>query len=185
MLFRSAFDYQSIYSPHGLNLDHTGVIGLNNFDDSWGIWGHNLRKVLGKEAEKVYATIHGKTDDSQLCFSSEDMYRQIESYIVNNFGEKGNSRFVIAPDDAPYACTCATCTALGNTEKNATPAVTELIIRLSQRFPKHFFFTTSYLTTQQVTDKQLPANTGVIVSAIDYPLRRTDGKDEQDRKSVV
>lgn len=151
-----AFDYQSIYSPYGLNADHTGVIGLNNFDDSWGIWGHNLRKVLGKDAEKVYATIHGKTDDSQLCFSSEDMYRQIENYIVDNFGEKGNFRFVIAPDDTPYACTCTTCTALGNTEKNATPAVTELILRLSQRFPKHTFFTTSYLTTQQVTDKQLP-----------------------------
>lgn len=177
-----AFDYQSIYSPYGLNSDHTGVIGLNNFDDSWGIWGHNLRKVLGKDAEKVYATIHGKTDDSQLCFSSEDMYRQIESYIVDNFGEKGNFRFVIAPDDTPYACTCATCTALGNTEKNATPAVTELILRLSQRFPKHTFFTTSYLTTQQVTDKQLPPNVGVIVSTIDYPLRRTDGKDEQDKK---
>lgn len=110
------------------------------------------------------------------------MYRQIENYIVDNFGEKGNSRFVISPDDTPYACTCATCTALGNTEKNATPAVTELILRLSQRFPKHTFFTTSYLTTQQVTDKQLLPNVGVIVSAIDYPLRRTDGKDEQDKK---
>ena len=42
-----AFDYQSIYSPSGLNPDYTGVMGLNNFDDSWGIWGHNLRKVLG------------------------------------------------------------------------------------------------------------------------------------------
>ena len=71
---------------------------------------------------------------------------------------------------------------MGNTEKNATPAVTELILRLSQHFPKHTFFTTSYLTTQQVTDKQLPPNVGVIVSAIDYPLRRTDGKDEQDKK---
>ena len=110
------------------------------------------------------------------------MYRQIESYIVDNFGEKGNFRFVIAPDDTPYACTCATCTALGNTEKNATPTVTELILRLSQRFPKHTFFTTSSLTTQQVTNKQLPPNVGVIVSAIDYPLRRTDGKDEQDKK---
>lgn len=49
-------------------------------------------------------------------------------------------------------------------------------------FSQAFFFTTSYLTTQQVTDKQLPSNTGVIVSAIDYPLRRTDGKDEQDKK---
>lgn len=177
-----AFDYQSIYSPAGLNSDYTGVMGLNNFDDSWGIWGHNLRKVLGDNTDKVYATIHGKTDDSQLCFSSPEMYTQIEDYIVNNFGEKGNSRFVIAPDDNPYACTCASCTALGNTEKNATPAVTELVLRLAQRFPKHFFFTTSYLSTQQATDKQLPANAGVMVSAIDFPLRRIDDKDEQEKK---
>ena len=177
-----AFDYQSIYSPAGLNSDYTGVMGLNNFDDSWGIWGHNLRKVLGDNTDKVYATIHGKTDDSQLCFSSPEMYTQIEDYIVNNFGEKGNSRFVIAPDDNPYACTCASCTALGNSEKNATPAVTELVLRLAQRFPKHFFFTTSYLSTQQATDKQLPANAGVMVSAIDFPLRRIDSKDAQEKK---
>ena len=177
-----AFDYQSIYSPAGLNSDYTGVMGLNNFDDSWGIWGHNLRKVLGDNTDKVYATIHGKTDDSQLCFSSSEMYTQIEDYIVNNFGEKGNSRFVIAPDDNPYACTCASCTALGNSEKNATPAVTELVLRLAQRFPRHFFFTTSYLSTQQATDKQLPANAGVMVSAIDFPLRRIDNKDAQEKK---
>lgn len=177
-----AFDYQSIYSPAGLNPDYTGVMGLNNFDDSWGIWGHNLRKVLGDNVNKVYATIHGKTDGSQLCFSSPEMYRQIEGYIVNNFGEKGNSRFVIAPDDNPYACTCASCTAIGNTEKNATPAVTELILRLAQRFPKHFFFTTSYRSTQQGTDKPLPANAGVMVSTIDFPLRRIDGKDAQEKK---
>lgn len=177
-----AFDYQSIYSPAGLNSDYTGVMGLNNFDDSWGIWGHNLRKVLGDNTDKVYATIHGKTDDSQLCFSSPEMYTQIEDYIVNNFGEKGNSRFVIAPDDNPYACTCASCTALGNSEKNATPAVTELVLRLAQRFPRHFFFTTSYLSTQQATDKQLPANAGVMVSAIDFPLRRIYSKDAQEKK---
>lgn len=177
-----AFDYQSIYSPAGLNSDYTGVMGLNNFDDSWGIWGHNLRKVLGDNTDKVYATIHGKTDDSQLCFSSPEMYTQIEDYIVNNFGEKGNSRFVIAPDDNPYACTCASCTALGNSEKNATPAVTELVLRLAQRFPRHFFFTTSYLSTQQATDKQLPANAGVMLSAIDFPLRRIDSKDAQEKK---
>ena len=177
-----AFDYQSIYSPSGLNPDYTGVMGLNNFDDSWGIWGHNLRKVLGDNVDKVYATIHGKTDDSQLCFSSEEMYRQIESYIVDNIGEKGSSRFVIAPDDTPYACTCASCTAMGNTEKNATPAVTELLLRLSQRFPKHSFFTISYLSTKQVTDKLLPSNAGIIVSAIDFPLCRIDGKNAQEKK---
>ncbi|WP_294469893.1 DUF4838 domain-containing protein [uncultured Bacteroides sp.] len=172
-----AFDYQSIYSPTGLNADYVGVVGLNNFDDSWGIWGHNLRKVLGENAEKLCATIDGKRNEEQLCFSSEDMYRQLESYIVDNYGENAKMRFLIAPDDNPFVCTCSSCTAMGNTTKNATPAVTELIIRLSGRFPHHFFFTTSYLSTRQATEKLLPANAGVMVSAIDLPLRRIDKKE--------
>lgn len=177
-----AFGYQSVYSPAGLDPDKTGVIGLDDFDNSWGIWGHNLRKVLGENAEKVYAVIDGKTDASQLCFSSPQMYRLLESYIAENFGEKGNFRFVIAPDDTPYACTCPSCTALGNTPKNATPAVTQLITRLAGRFAGHTFFTTSYLSTQQVPEKPLPANAGVIVSAIDLPLRKMDGKNPEEKK---
>lgn len=174
-----AFDYQSIYSPTGLNPDYTGVVGLDNFDDSWGIWGHNLRKVLGekKDLEKLYATIDGKKNDAQLCFSSEDMFRELESYIFDNFGEEDPSRFVISPDDTPLACTCPSCTAMGNTAQNATPAVTELVTRLCNRFPNHFFFTTSYLSTRQVTDKQLPANAGVMISAIDFPLQQMDNKE--------
>ena len=31
-----AFDYQSIYSPAGLNPDNTGVIGLDDFDSNMG-----------------------------------------------------------------------------------------------------------------------------------------------------
>lgn len=177
-----AFDYQSIYTPAGLNPDYIGVIGLNNFDESWGIWGHNIRKVLGENAKLLSATIAGKKDDSQLCFSSEEMFKQLESYIINNYGEKGNSRFVIAPDDTPDACTCPTCITAGNTAKNATPAVTELIVRLSNRFPNHTFFTTSYLSTQQVADKQLPPNSGVIISAIDFPLRKINENDSQAKK---
>lgn len=179
-----AFDYQSIYSPTGLNADYTGVMGLDNFDDSWGIWGHNLRKALGENTKKAYAVINGKTDESQLCFSSGEMYRLIESHIMDNFGEKGRFRFVIAPEDTPYACTCPSCTAIGNTAKNATPAVTGLIARLSRRFPGHFFFTTSYLTTQQVADKQLPPNAGVIVSAMELPLCRLNDKDAKVKKFV-
>lgn len=182
-----AFDYQSIYSPTGLNPDYTGVVGLDNFDDSWGIWGHNLRKVLGEKEsgenlEKLYATVDGKKNDAQLCFSSEEMFRKLESYIVDNFGEEDKSRFVISPDDTPLACTCPSCTAMGNTAKNATPAVTELVIRLCNRFPNHFFFTTSYLSTREVTDKPLPANAGVMISAIDFPLRQIDDKEGRVKK---
>lgn len=165
-----AFNYQSIYSPSGLNADYSGIVGLDNFDESWGIWGHNLRKVLGSIPEQFYSTVNGKKDDSQLCFSSNEMYSRLESYIIDTFGEKGGSRFVIAPDDNPIACTCSICTALGNTSQNATPAVTQFISRLAKRFPAHSFFTTSYLSTRKAPSEKLPSNVGVIISAIDLPF---------------
>ena len=164
-----AFDYRSVYSPDGLNSDYTGVLGLDNFDEGWGIWGHNLRKVLGTNIEKFYATTNGKKNEEQLCFSSNEIYQQLESHIIDLHGEKG-VHFVIAPDDHPTACTCASCTALGNTATNATPAVTQLILRLAQRFPGHSFFTTSYLSTRKAPTEPLPSNVGVIVSAIDLPF---------------
>lgn len=183
-----AFEYQSVYSPTGLNPDYVGVIGLDNFDDSWGIWGHNLRKVLidskapEENIEKLYATINGKKNEGQLCFSSEEMFRKLESYIVDNFGEKNKTRFVIAPDDTPLACTCPSCIAIGNTEQNATPAVTELVLRLSNRFQNHFFYTTSYLSTREATDRQLPSNAGVMISAIDFSLRQTNSNEGDVKK---
>lgn len=177
-----AFNYQSIYSPTGLNPDYPGIAGLDNFDDSWGIWGHNLHKVLGKDLENLYATVDKKRYEEQFCFSSEEMYKRIESYIAENFGEKKTSRFVIAPNDDPMACTCPTCSKLGNTSRSATPAVTQLINRLAKRFPNHLFFTTSYLSTQKMPDVELAPNVGVIISTIDLPLRLTNLKGTQEKQ---
>ena len=70
-----AFKYQSIYSPTGLHPDYPGITGLDNFDESWGIWGHNLGKVLGKDLDEFYATIDKKKYEEQLCFSSDAIYR--------------------------------------------------------------------------------------------------------------
>lgn len=171
-----AFNYQSIYSPTGLNPDYPGIAGLDNFDDSWGIWGHNLHKVLGNDLESLYATVDQKRYEEQFCFSSEEMYRRIENYIEDKYGEKKTARFVIAPNDDPTACTCPACNKLGNTSRNATPAVTQLINRLAKRFPSHLFFTTSYLSTQKMPDVKLSPNVGVIISAIDLPLRLVNKK---------
>lgn len=166
-----AFDYQGIYSPSGLNEDFSGVVGLDNFENSWGIWGHNLRKVIKSNIESTYATINGEKSDSQFCFSSEELYKQIVSYIIDNFGEKDQSRFVIAPNDTPLACTCELCKAAGNTTNNSSPAVAKLITRLAKRFPNHQFFTLSYLSTRKAPQTKLPSNTGVIISSIDFPLQ--------------
>lgn len=177
-----AFNYQSIYSPTGLNPDYPGIAGLDNFDDSWGIWGHNLHKVLGKDLKSFYATVDKKRYGEQFCFSSEEMYKRIESYIIDNYGEKKTSRFVIAPNDDPMACTCPTCSKWGNTSRSATPAVTQLINRLAKRFPNHLFFTTSYLSTQKMPDVELAPNVGVIISAIDLPLRLINLKGTQEKQ---
>lgn len=179
-----AFKYQSIYSPTGLNPDYPGIAGLDNFDSSWGIWGHNLGKVLGKELEGLCATVDKKKYEDQFCFSAEEMYRRIENYIADNYGEKKTARFVIAPNDDPAACTCPPCSKWGNTSQNATPAVTQLVNRLAKRFPNHLFFTTSYLSTQKMPEVELAPNVGVIISAIDLPLRLVNKKGAQEKQFV-
>lgn len=166
-----AFKYQDIYSPTGLNVDYAGIAGLNPMDNSWGIWGHNLHKVLGDDLKSLYATVERAKNEDQFCFSSSEMYKRIESYIIDNYGEKGNTRFVIAPNDNPLACTCPNCTAIGNTPDDATPAVTQLVTRLAKRFPDHLFFTTYYLSTRKVPPTPLPSNAGVIISAMALPFR--------------
>lgn len=179
-----AFEYQSIYSPMGLNADYSGTMGLDNFDSSWGIWGHNLGKALGKDLEGLYAVVNGKKYEEQLCFSSNEIYKRIESYIADNYGEKKASRFVIAPNDDSLACTCRACSKLGNTPQDATPAVTQLIVRLAKRFPVHSFFTTSYLSTRKVPSMELPQNVGVIISAMELPLRLVNRNHAQEKQFI-
>ena len=43
--------------------------------------------------------------------------------------------------------------------------------RLAERFPKHQFFTSAYHTTRTAPKDMLPSNVGVIISAIDLPMR--------------
>jgi hypothetical protein len=170
-----AFEYRSLYTPTTcMDSDMPPVLGNSGFDSDWGIWGHGLVKILGKNSpESVYATVDGAKDKEQFCFSSPETYRCIEHYILENFGEgeKQSMRFAIFPADNRLVCNCAECKKAGNTPTSASPAVTQLIIHLANRFPKHHFFTSAYLSTQELPQQALPANAGIIVSAIDLPLR--------------
>jgi hypothetical protein len=47
--------------------------------------------------------------------------------------------------------------------------VSFMINKLAERFPKHTFFTSSYLTTKTPPAQKLANNTGVIISTIDIP----------------
>lgn len=167
---QSAFEYNEIYMPQTLGSNAKNY-GLNTVDQDWGIWGHNLAKALPeKPSMAIFAKRNGKdTDDSQFCFSSNHLYSYLEEYISDKYGETDTVRFAIMPNDNEIVCMCAKCVEKGNTKNDASPAVFALMRRLCERFPNHIFFTSDYMTTKSLPDKPLPANAGVLVSAIDYP----------------
>ncbi len=178
---RFPFEYRGIYSPTNSDPDFMAVNASHNVDYDWGLWGHNLRKVLvDTDDDSLYAYHDGYRDRRQFCFSSDLLYRRLEAYILDNYsdgntsattGGDSGSRFCIMPDDNSVVCLCDRCRRAGNTPQNATPAVMALLRRIADRFPAHLFFTTSYLTTETAPATRMPENAGVIISAIDLPLQ--------------
>lgn len=186
---QTVFEYRGIYSPTGAQDDVRRQYSTNHVDYDWDLWGHNLKKVVDNDADAaVYATVHDTLCRSQFCFTSPKLYSTIVSFILDQYGE-GNASYsakiCIMPQDNKIACTCADCRKMGNTDANATPAVTDMLCRLAQRFPRHQFFTSSYHSTRTAPDHALPANVGVIISAIDLPLRVDFTKTEGYKKFLA
>ncbi len=174
----SPFEFRGIYSPTNALDSIRDHFGTHHVDYDWGLWGHNLHKVVGENPdESILATIDGKKDKDQYCFSSSKMYDQLVEYIIDNFGDGelpgSSTRISIMPRDNKKSCTCKQCVAAGNTSTNATPAVTKMMRKLAKRFPKHQFFTSAYHSTRMAPKEKLPSNVGVIISAIDLPMRVT------------
>lgn len=173
--FSFPFEYNSIYSPSNRNEDMMPILGIGNIDYDWGLWGHNLHKAVGKDLPvEATALINGKRNPDQYCFSSEALYQRLVDFIIDQYGDgtkDGGARFVIMPNDNSLVCQCTLCKQKGNTAVSGTPAVASFITRLAQRFPAHTFFMSSYLSVKEPPTTRLPANVGVIVSAIDVPLK--------------
>ena len=157
------------------------------FDDARSIlWLRTEPKTMRREKTPLgVATAipvsYTHLDHRQFCFSSEDLYTRLVAYILDNYGDgtvkngpnKGQvhgSRFCIMPDDNNIVCQCEKCRQAGNTAQSATSAVVKLMQKVAERFPNHRFFTTSYLTTKNPPSMRMPENTGVLISAIDFPL---------------
>lgn len=181
------FEWRGMYSPYGINSDLMGIGGYSNVDSDWGLWGHNLKKLLpgGKMTTEMCALSAGKRTSEQFCFSSENLYRVVEAYITEQYGKGGGdeaANFAIMPNDNDIVCQCPLCRAAGNIPGDASPAVCNFVARLARKFPGHRFFTSSYLSTRQAPRKSLPRNTGVLVSAIDIPMQAgaTRGKSADD-----
>lgn len=180
-----AFEYREIYLPE-MDTHLAKELKLNDLDTDWGLWGHNLGTILpANPSQTVYATIGGNLSHDQFCFSSVRLYDYIEKYIEDNFRNSHPMRFAILPNDNFLVCMCPECRALGNTDTNASPAVLHLIGRLAERFPKHQFFTSYYHTTRSVPDRQLPANVGILISAMTHPLSPVETPQEAEFMEVV
>lgn len=166
----SPFEYREIYLPR-LSSDDYVPLSLNSIDHDWGIWGHNLSVVLpDNPSSSVYAKSSNRVNTDQFCFSSDELFRYISLYIKNNFDKNTPMRFAILPNDNSVVCQCEKCIEFGNTESDASGAVYYMLGRLTDQFPNHFFFTSYYRTTCSLPQKPLPDNTGVLISAIHFPL---------------
>lgn len=167
------FEYRALCTPTNAKPKAFGLVATNNVDYDWGLWGHNLWKVVGKGAPKeIYATIGGQRDTTQYCFSSDRLYTIIDNWITDQWGAKGG-RFTIMPADNKKVCQCDLCIKAGNTPQSATPAVSNMLTRLAKRYPGHQFFMTAYHTTKQPPHKAMPKNAGVMLSTMDIPMRYT------------
>ncbi len=163
------FEYREPHFAANLAPDYSAVAGNNNIELDWGLWGHNLKKIMQDvKDEEIFALVNGKRNNNQFNFSSTVLYNTLCEYIIDNYGN-GNQksyRFMIMPNDNNLVCTCGDCDALGNTEGFATPAVSDFIRKLSERFPKHYFYTTAYKTTRVPAQHNMPENAGVFFSTV-------------------
>lgn len=174
----AAFEYRDIYLPD-YNLQDSKKLNLDHIDEEWGIWGHNLANAIPEDAsEQIYAEINGRPDEDQFCFSNGKLFDYITDFIRNKYLLSDSIRFAILPNDNSIVCLCGDCVRLGNKPGNASPAVHHLINKLAKKFPEHIFFTSHYSTTKEPPAEKMLPNTGVIVSAMDYPITAGDSPKE-------
>ncbi|MFK7049308.1 hypothetical protein FLACOL_00347 [Flavobacterium columnare] len=169
---RFPFEYREPHFNPVLQTESDIRYNCNNVENDWGIWGHNLGKLLIEEnSSQTFALVENKRNKSQICFSSDATYKFLKNYIIDNFGlnPHKNYAFMIIPNDNDFVCLDSKCKNLGNTISNATPSVIYLIEKLAKEFPKYNFFTTSYRTTEIPPIKKTSKNVGVMISTIDFP----------------
>lgn len=166
-----AFEFRALCTPANNDPKTWGVVSTHNVDNDWGLWGHNIWRVVGKKPSKeVYAIVNGERDTTQYCFTSPILYKMLEEWIIDQWGFKGQ-RFSVIPGDNKRVCQCYRCKQIGNTRTSATPAVADMLTKLAQRFPDHQFFMASYHSTTEPPKKPLPKNAGVMLSTMAIPFR--------------
>lgn len=167
----SPFEFRALCTPSNQTPADYSIENTHNVDNDWGLWGHNLWRIVGKKTPySMCAVINGQRDESQYCFSAPILYNKVVEWIMDQWGPKG-ARFSILPQDNKKSCQCQACRAKGNTATNATPAVAEFVTKLAKRFPGHVFYMAAYHSTMEPPTKPLPKNTGVFLTTMTIPFR--------------
>ncbi|MDD7913019.1 DUF4838 domain-containing protein [Polaribacter sp. MSW5] len=144
------------------------------------MWGHNLNKVLkGKDLPKsIYAKVGNKRLENQYCFTSDSLFKYVNESVKNIYdSDHALSKYMILPNDNSIVCTCSTCKAVGNSSKDAAPAVFTFLNKLAKNYKNLSFFTTAYITIKDIPRFKAANNVGVFYSTIDFqkgvPLENT------------
>lgn len=141
----------------------------NTLEESWGLWGHNIGKII-KVTPAMLAIVNEKINDEQLNFSSKALEIALTAAIGEKLAaEPQANKFMVMPYDNGLVCLCEACVALGNTKTNASPAVYALIDKLAAKFPKVSFFSTAYVTTETPPTRHVKPNVGVMISTMSFP----------------
>lgn len=165
------FSYREAHLSANVDPEFSALIGSNNIDRDWGIWGHNLGVAVSVRDPMIFAETEGEREEEQYCFSSGELFLQVKNYIIDIFGDgrAEGYRFMIAPNDNDIVCTCELCTEKGNTGKNTSPALIHFLNRLGEEFPAHNFYTLAYRTSYEAPNMDLRENCGVFFSTINLP----------------
>ena len=175
-----AFEYREPYYLSNFNPEFRAWNKTSYLELEWGIWGHNLPKILKEYTlpKSVYAKVGNKRIENQFCFTSDSLYKYVNKNVRKIYdSDHALNKYMILPNDNAIVCTCSTCKAVGNTDKNSAPAVFSFLNKLAKDNKKSSFFTTAYITVKEIPRFDAEANTGVFYSTINIqkgiPLENT------------
>jgi hypothetical protein len=163
------FEYREPYFSPNFNRNFRGWNKTNHLELEWGIWGHNLSKILKNYnlPESAYAQVENRRVSNQFCFTSDTLFKFVNESIGNIYAtDHALNKYMILPNDNDIVCTCGTCKAVGNTTKDAAPAVFNFLNSLARNHKQLSFFTTAYVTVKEVPKFEAASNVGIFYSTI-------------------
>nr|WP_298993709.1 DUF4838 domain-containing protein [uncultured Polaribacter sp.] len=164
------FEYREPYFSSNFDSEFRYWNKTNFLELEWGIWGHNLPKILKgiKLPETAFAKVGNKRIEDQYCFTSDSLFKYVNEKVTKIYNSDfALNKYMILPNDNNLVCTCNTCKSVGNTSKDAAPAVFTFLNKLAKNHRKSTFFTTAYITVKEIPNFKPEKNTGVFYSTID------------------